>query len=1335
MKDAKDMVFILLGLRRPLRFAVRACFGVLALTASVQAQTLQTVTRAVEYDYDATTGLVTVERVDPGLATCVQTEYMHDEYGNRRKVTVRPCANVAVGSTTYFEPRVTDNYFEAKPGAVAADNYPAGAYLTKSIARQADGVTAIKETRAEFDARFGTATKQTAVAIALASDRSRDLSTRSAYDGFGRATRSYAPVQQVGSAAPTESSIKQEWFYCEGAFKPAVKPAECLSHVSTMAVSYASSMLVNPTTGNATSSHSIEAITAYYIESTPLDAAEQVIGAKSRVHYDSLHREIAKESQSYDGRWMMTLKAYNALGMVGMSWGQYFGRDAGGAFIAPPSEQRQWTAAYDLLHRPTEQRQMWRGTAGAGNEVELAAQMSYSGLDNTATVPSGSSPDGIARSSTSRNNPIGKVTQTIDTYGATLNSAYDPVGNLVRTVDALGNTTTIEYTAGTARFKERMTDPNQGAWSYAYDALGQLRRQTEARIVTATGQPVVTEMRYDVLGRLTEKLNPSQNATWYHDKDEAGAWCANGHSRLCEAKAANGANLISREKTTLFDELARPRITVTTIDRPYTSEVTYDSLGRAETMKYPTGLTVRYGYSAAGAGRIAGVLEKVSDNASASRVFWSIAANPGQAVDARGNVIRADLGNGLGTNHVFDSISGKAFNLRTGTPAGGYANAHDHRYAYDKADNVATRQEAINQILESFVHDRLNRLSSYSAASSSDAGANRTVTMDYNAIGNLINKSDVGGYAYASARPHAPSNVGGTGFSYDDNGNVTASTGNQPRTLAWTFFNQAERITYRDRETRFIFDHGYKRIVEVATQGSTERRVNFVHPDNQGGLAYEREETRVSSTLTKTESRHYISVGGAVIAVVKTANDSGVVPADPNATNYWHKDALGSIVAVTNASGTVLERMAFDPWGRRVRDTGMPDPSVNPGNGDRGFTGHEHLDEVALIHMNGRVYDPLLAKFLSVDPVVGNPNDLQAYNRYGYVFNQPTRYADPSGNCPVCFLIFAAGLGMALDGNKYWSAIGSIMMFAALGPGGMVEAGLGAAAGSSQVATQLLFTPGASSIIAGGITGFAASGGSLEAAFTQAVFAGVTTGIGIGLPENSLSQGAGAVVAHAMVGCVRGHLSSGSCGPSAVAGAFGKLTTIGTDGMGVGPAQFVATTIAGGTASVIGGGKFANGAFQAAFGYVFNKLASGGASGQGRDRMSAEAAEAASKVLYALVPGGDAVECYVEGCSAVGWGLAAAGVIPGAKGPALLIRFGKVENQVSHAFRYIDAAGFSREAVSTAITTDLAKIASSLPQGLHNGSVVVNGTKLDYAAYKLADGTINVGRITPPRKP
>ncbi len=63
----------------------------------------------------------------------------------------------------------------------------------------------------------------------------------------------------------------------------------------------------------------------------------------------------------------------------------------------------------------------------------------------------------------------------------------------------------------------------------------------------------------------------------------------------------------------------------------------------------------------------------------------------------------------------------------------------------------------------------------------------------------------------------------------------------------------------------------------------------------------------------------------------------------------------------------------------------------------RGFTGHEHLDRTGLIHMNGRVYDPTLGRFLSADPYVQAPYFSQSYNRYTYTFNNPLIFNDPSG--------------------------------------------------------------------------------------------------------------------------------------------------------------------------------------------------------------------------------------------------------------------------------------------------------------------------------------------------
>lgn len=95
------------------------------------------------------------------------------------------------------------------------------------------------------------------------------------------------------------------------------------------------------------------------------------------------------------------------------------------------------------------------------------------------------------------------------------------------------------------------------------------------------------------------------------------------------------------------------------------------------------------------------------------------------------------------------------------------------------------------------------------------------------------------------------------------------------------------------------------------------------------------------------------------------------------------------------------------------------------------------------------------------------------------------------------------------------------------------------------------------------------------------------------------------------------------------------------------------------------------------------------------------------------------------------------GTVPVPKSPTTdqtKVQFGRVANQVSHAFRHTDKAGLNREAVKQAIQVDIAKIANSLPKGQYNGSVNINGIQVDYSAFKLADGTINVGRITPRRR-
>ncbi|MFP4017498.1 MAG: RHS repeat-associated core domain-containing protein, partial [Halanaerobiales bacterium] len=114
----------------------------------------------------------------------------------------------------------------------------------------------------------------------------------------------------------------------------------------------------------------------------------------------------------------------------------------------------------------------------------------------------------------------------------------------------------------------------------------------------------------------------------------------------------------------------------------------------------------------------------------------------------------------------------------------------------------------------------------------------------------------------------------------------------------------------------------------------------------------------------------------------------------------------------------------FDAWGRRRNPADWSFTNVSATYMfDRGFTGHEHLDEFGLINMNGRVYDPLLGRFLSPDNYIQVPDYTQSLNRYSYALNNPLVYTDPSGE--IIFTIIGALLAPVTGGASL--AIGIAM--------------------------------------------------------------------------------------------------------------------------------------------------------------------------------------------------------------------------------------------------------------------------------------------------------------------
>ncbi|MGD9992541.1 MAG: RHS repeat domain-containing protein [Salinivirgaceae bacterium] len=103
-------------------------------------------------------------------------------------------------------------------------------------------------------------------------------------------------------------------------------------------------------------------------------------------------------------------------------------------------------------------------------------------------------------------------------------------------------------------------------------------------------------------------------------------------------------------------------------------------------------------------------------------------------------------------------------------------------------------------------------------------------------------------------------------------------------------------------------------------------------------------------------------------------------------------------MALTNTNGTVVEKYSYDAFGNRRNPLNWSQTDTRTNLIlDRGYTGHEHLDGAHIINMNGRMYDPIIGRMLSPDPILQNPYSTQNYNRYSYVVNNPLKYTDPSG--------------------------------------------------------------------------------------------------------------------------------------------------------------------------------------------------------------------------------------------------------------------------------------------------------------------------------------------------
>lgn len=831
-------------------------------------------------------------------------------------------------------------------------------------------------------------------------------------------------------------------------------------------------------------------------------------GSRSWRDMDLLEREVASGRIGFDGTPILSFTEYNTRGEVA--------RKSVPAFAGDPV---YWTTyAYDGVGRVVTESAP--RNQGGGSRT---TRFDYDGLSTTQTDARGNRTTRIV-------DAAGQLQRVTDAAFNTTTFRYDAFDNLVATVDPKGNSIVNTYDIRGRKLSTR--DPDLGTWTYGYNGFGDLLWQRDAKGKVQT-------FVYDALGRTRSRAETEGTTKWTWDLTSKGA--------LSSVSSPGGY-----VRTHSYDALGRPIQTTETIGGvAFSFTRTYDAQGRMLTLQYPGGTSVRYGYNAYG--------YPASLTDGAQTTYWT-----GLSQDALANWTLYRTGNNVETLRSHDQANGWIQTILSGFGSASPGNVQSLNFAWDDNGNLTRRtDQRQGGLYEAFAYDGLDRLRS-SRVFAVGGTAVPEVTYAYDSIGNISSRSDVGTYAYGSTRPHAVTSTSGIAgrastYTYDANGNQLAGLG---RSIEWASYNLPVRVTLGSSSVVYTYGSERQVIRAISALPATDLSANDVLYAGDG--LYEQD--RRGSAVTH---RYLLQIGGQPIGTIVI----GPPPAQAKVVQYFHYDHLDSVSAITTASG-VYERHSYETFGKRRQPDWRPDGSDSLLSAthevDRGFTDHQHADHVRLIHMGGRMYDPILGRFISPDPFVQFPDNAQAYNRYSYVLNNPLSNTDPSG-----FFLKRIKRELRRWEQDFRHEIRRPDSF---------------------LGTSLRLAGAAASLYCG--SAYAACVAGVEAATSRAQ--GVTggallrnTGIAAGAAYGfdyvgtEYPAGSGAnVIGHGVVG----GLSSLAAGEKFGAGFFAAAVS-GWAGPYVPESPFMgslAASVLGGTASEIGGGKFANGAITGSFGHLFN---------------------------------------------------------------------------------------------------------------------------------------------------
>ena len=526
-----------------------------------------------------------------------------------------------------------------------------------------------------------------------------------------------------------------------------------------------------------------------------------------------------------------------------------------------------------------------------------------------------------------------------------IDSISDPSGNLTHFhYDQRGRRTGVD-------------DPDTGTTTFTYDGLGD--------VLTKTASGSVTKYTYDTLGRPSQT---NHGAEW-----TTNIWDTNGAGRLAHTVSPDGV-----EQEFNYNNLGQLEKLTSTVDgEDFTFEMAYDQFGRITNLAYPTtpGMVTAFGVGQSY--NSWGYLAAVYDPADYTKVYWRVDART-----ADGQLAEATLGDTTTAKRTYDSTTGYLSGATDGA-------AVSLSYGYYPDGSLKSLDDAIAGRAERFGYDQFHRLATWSSVAGQPE-----VDYHYDVLGNLTEvwtRPQPFPWSPASLQEHNTYGTNGKphtltagplgSYHYDARGRQDIAPGRPT-------------VTYNERDlpTVLTVSGGVTSTFKYDASGARVKKESTSETVLTLAGLYERHKKGLSTS-------HVFNVpGGEEGASAQVVYTEALAPTAASTTVRYlhHEPRLGSVAAVTDASGTLKEAFYYDPFGRRTDKLSAP-LANGPIDVPTGFTGHDHDDELGLINMRGRIYDPTIRRFLSADPHVTDPLLGQSYNRYSYVLNNPTNLVDPTG--------------------------------------------------------------------------------------------------------------------------------------------------------------------------------------------------------------------------------------------------------------------------------------------------------------------------------------------------